>query len=878
MSPARLNPSRMKPTEGNPTGDAATGAGNPGDPKAAASGSPWEAPAGTEAADGGRSSQRNKHTERSRGSGGTAARRAMVRWSWRLFRREWRQQLLVLGMISVAVAATIVGAGIATNTPPPTNAGFGTANNLLTLPGNDLTLRADLAGLTRAFGTIDVIENQTIATGLAGGADLRSQDPNGAFGRPMLRLLSGSLPQTANEVDVTKQLASTLDLHLGGTWTAAGRTWQLVGLVENPQNLLDNFALVAPGQLAAPSQVTVLFRATGDQVTSYAFPAGASPVSPSHGGGLSPAFIVLAIAIVSLIFIGLVASASFAVLAQRRLRSLGMVSSLGATDRNVRLVMVASGAVVGVVATAIGAAVGLAAWVAYVPRLSAGAHHRITWTELPWWLVATGMALAVVTSILASRRPARAISRVPVVSALSGRPAPPKPLHRSAIPGIVLMAGGFSLLIASGGWSGGNAGEGLLGLLAVAIGVLLLTPVALSLLGVVARRVPVAGRIALRDLARYRARSGAALAATSFAVFMAVVTALVATGRYADPVDYFAPNLPSDQLIVSAPPIGFPGSGAASAHPGKGGGQPLATSASPAALANGAHQIAASLGTSRTVELESAPVDLSHKVGTQEFDSVGQIYLATPAVLEHYGIDPASIASDTLLVTSRPALASTSHLALGLNVGPGGGPGAIADPKIQTFHQLPTDSSDPNLLITEAGAQRLGIQSFNDVWLVEAGHGLTAQQVNASRTIAAGSGLAIETKNDNPSLAQLRNWATAAGVLIALGVLAMTVGLIRSETAGDLRTLAATGASSRTRRAITATTAGALALLAGVLGTAAAYVAVVAFFWSQLAERMSHAPALDLVAILIGLPVVAAAGGWLFAGRQPPALARRPVE
>ena len=38
--------------------------------------------------------------------------------------------------------------------------------------------------------------------------------------------------------------------------------------------------------------------------------------------------------------------------------------------------------------------------------------------------------------------------------------------------------------------------------------------------------------------------------------------------------------------------------------------------------------------------------------------------------------------------------------------------------------------------------------------------------------------------------------ATAAGALLALAILAMTVGLIRSESAGDLRTLTATGATA----------------------------------------------------------------------------------
>jgi hypothetical protein len=44
----------------------------------------------------------------------------MIRWGWRLLHREWRQQLLVLGMLAVAVAATIFGAGVATNTRPRT--------------------------------------------------------------------------------------------------------------------------------------------------------------------------------------------------------------------------------------------------------------------------------------------------------------------------------------------------------------------------------------------------------------------------------------------------------------------------------------------------------------------------------------------------------------------------------------------------------------------------------------------------------------------------------------------------------------------------------------------------------------------------------------
>ena len=48
----------------------------------------------------------------------------------------------------------------------------------------------------------------------------------------------------------------------------------------------------------------------------------------------------------------------------------------------------------------------------------------------------------------------------------------------------------------------------------------LLAPMCLALLGRLARHTPVAARLALRDLARYRARSGSALAAISLGVLM----------------------------------------------------------------------------------------------------------------------------------------------------------------------------------------------------------------------------------------------------------------------------------------------------------------------------------------------------------------------
>ena len=130
-------------------------------------------------------------------NGGVPARRAVTRWAWRMFRREWRQQLLVLALIVVALAATVVGAAVATNTPPPAGAGFGTAQDMATLPGGP-KLAGQIAALQQHVGRVDVIENQTVAIpGSINTYDLRAQNPNGPFGQPMLSLVSRALPGRA---------------------------------------------------------------------------------------------------------------------------------------------------------------------------------------------------------------------------------------------------------------------------------------------------------------------------------------------------------------------------------------------------------------------------------------------------------------------------------------------------------------------------------------------------------------------------------------------------------------------------------------------------------------------------------------------------------
>jgi putative ABC transport system permease protein len=179
--------------------------------------------------------------------------------------------------------------------------------------------------------------------------------------------------------------------------------------------------------------------------------------------------------------------------------------------------------------------------------------------------------------------------------------------------------------------------------------------------------------------------------------------------------------------------------------------------------------------------------------------------------------------------------------------------------------------------ITPGGLRRHGWSQIPGGWLVESSRPLTSDQVARARELAANAGVTLEVRRGKTSFATAIAIATGAGALLALAILAMTVGLIRGESAGDLRTLTATGATSRIRRTLTASTAGALALLGALLGVAGAYVVLIATYHDDLGY-LSHVPVLYLALAVVGVPLAATAAGWLVAGREPPAIARRAIE
>jgi putative ABC transport system permease protein len=847
----------------------------------------------------------HRSTLRGPGRSGIAARRPLVRWAWRLFRREWRQQILVVTLLAVAVAAAIASVTVAYNSGPLDYAEFGSANALFELDATDpRKLEASLAAAEERFGTIDVIGHHSVP--VPSGVDtveFRAQDPRGPYAGLALR--RGRYPEGPGQVAVTDGVATLLGLEIGKTLALDGRTRTVVGVVENPRELSDEFALVSPSSAGAPDTVTVLVDSDSAAVDSFTkAQADRSALVGSRLRGKyqpAPELAMFSVATVFMLLASLVATAGFAVIAQRRLRQLGMLAAIGATEKHLRLVLLTNGAVVGAIGALIGTVAGLALWFTIAPTLEPALDYRLDRLSLPWLLLGSVVFVAILGAAAAAWWPGRAVARVPVTLALSARPPSPKPAHHSAILAVVLIAAGIGSLVLS---NRDRAPLIVAGIVATILGSLLLAPLAIRLFARVAGHTPIAVCLALRDLARYQARSGAALAAITLALGIAATVVIIAAAEEKKAAGE-PPNLSNRQIRVYTGPTPGPEIVAVQTP-----GQlervaarvrllaadlddavvtPLHNALNPSEKAQpeGHLRVLRTEALVRSVDdPESVPgsfICAPPPSGCYIYES--RLYVATPALLRYLGVDAAAVDPGTDFLVDKSV--RTDGLAtVRFDTASRGEPKLTsrAVTNVQRIDSRKLFGSPkgetgmaPASYVTIDGLRRRGGKQIPSGWLVESSRPMTSDEVAGARDLAASGGLTIETRRESPSATTLIAIATGAGALLALAILAMTVGLIRSESAGDLRTLTATGATSRIRRTLTAATAGALALLGALLGVAGAYLMLAATYYDKL-DYLGRIPVLYIALMVVGIPVAAAVAGWLLAGREPNRIARPAIE
>ena len=260
--------------------------------------------------------------------------------------------------------------------------------------------------------------------------------------------------------------------------------------------------------------------------------------------------VLYTIGTVGLFVVGIIVSAAFAVGTRRQVRTLGLAAANGADPRQVRQLVIAQGAVAGMAGTLTGSLLGIAGLTAVAPHLNRlmGVHVpgiRV----LPVDVVALAL-MAIGTAMLAAYLPARAAGRVPTTAALAGR----RPLRpaRGGVPvvgSILFVLGLVALGVAVsaphgplGSWFRMSASTALL-----LFGAVLCAPWLVSRLEHVAAGRRGAARLAMRTMARQRARTGPIMAAILAASGAAVATATFATAH--------TPITPSEASAAETEPL-----------------------------------------------------------------------------------------------------------------------------------------------------------------------------------------------------------------------------------------------------------------------------------------------------------------------------------
>lgn len=420
---------------------------------------------------------------------------------------------------------------------------------------------AALPAGTRAIPLVAAMHGFRTAAGTATlqTTELDYADP---LARGILVPLAGRAPAGPDEVALSPHAARRVGAGVGGTLHAdkGGRSWRIVGLVEDPDELRRQVAVFRPGAFGPPARPEGIVVSEGvtrasDQESRYWIvdtpaplpwaavkklnktgvvalsravlldPPPASEI-PTELMPPEPAFPLWPMVGGMLVLeVVLLAGPAFAVGARRRRRELALVAAAGGTPAHLRRIVLAGGLVAGTVAALGGIAAGLVTAAAgqplieeYVAQSRPGA-FRVYPAAL-----ASLAALAALAGLLAAMVPAWSASRQPVAAALSGRYAATRLRRRWAVAGALLLASGVVATVAGGSIPDNRLTT--VGLVAGQLGLVLCTPALIGLISRLGGWLPLGPRIALRDIGRNRASAAPAVAAVLAAVS---VSALLAT-------------------------------------------------------------------------------------------------------------------------------------------------------------------------------------------------------------------------------------------------------------------------------------------------------------------------------------------------------------
>jgi putative ABC transport system permease protein len=601
------------------------------------------------------------------------------------------------------------------------------------------------------------------------------------------------------------------------------------------------------------------------------------------------AALVALVVVMGLLQVILLVGPAFAIGRRRQTRELALVSAVGGDAKAVRRVVLSSGLVLGLVGGLSGLVVGLGAFQLLRPLISSVAGTALFATDLhPEVLLV--LLITTLSGLAAAWLPARAASRQDVVAALGGRRGALSTRRGMPIAGAVALSVGIA--IAFLGTTPGNMTMLLLGAVVAELGLVAMAPWLVGLASRAASHLPTTPRLALRDAGRNRLRAGTAVAAVLAAVAGAAAMGIWVASDTANAVRHHVPAVPDGYVAVTVDRGTWPGGDISAVE------SALPTEVAVPMTSMGTRSCLYYRCSEWKVQQHVDPCAVTSGNGSSCGFSFGSrwgpwMFGDGTTYRALTGVEPSSDVTTTLDDG-------------GIVVGTEFASSYVADGQM-TFENrkngeslqlpatvAPTSDVGPEprfeLLLSEEAKETLNLKSRDMGYTVITTGAPTEAELAAARGAVAeitdlGSTFAGKAYESNTAIPLLIILGLA--VLLAVAATATATGLAAADSRPDLATLAAIGASPRTRRWMSASQAAVISVLGTFLGVVGGVVIGVAAigattdnYWGYTSDG-SVQPTLpvaipwsSLGVLAVVVPAVAVTLAFLFSRSSLP-MARR---
>lgn len=787
-----------------------------------------------------------------------------------MLRIERKQWSFVVALIALTMAAGVFIVTAGFNVSVSGDQALGNGTHLLFGPASSLPEAEEFA--LESFQAADVVRlSQAYPTGSATPVTIKSLGPDGSNVAPLIALLDGRFPTAPGEIAGTKEELDRLGVGRGDTIDLDDVSYVVVGVVENPQRLGEQFFL-APPRMERFDSFEMLVTTTDEAVEAFssAVEGAGRVVAETDNGATS--VLLAAFVLGALLEVALLSIAVITVLAQRRVRQLGVLAAVGAGQRQVRAAVVAGGVVAGLVAVSIGVVAGVVVSLLAVPSLDTLAGRRIESVHFPWVVIAALALIGLGSAVLAAWWPARKLSALTVASSLRARrPEAVRPVKMTLI-GLALIGAGVVSLLAVFSMSPVDRPIyfDVASFVAIPVGAVFLAPAAVRLAVRAFPKPSLVARVAISDVGRYQSRSAATTAALVIILTIPVVAAVGFHTVERSPSN--VPTVPKDTVWITSGFRGPPGfAGFAEENIDITGQDELAQFGDAVAELGqrvGADTVAllepvrvlddVVLG----VEHEETSVEVPITAGIVDSQSGRDFtletvptYVATPELTSWLGLDMADLDGNDVVTNRRGRFAIVEERA---------GDAFPNDDLAVSVIDFDRYTATPGALLSPGYVETAGLPVRTTGWLLTGADDFTADELAELREGAGRIGLGIVVHQPGIRGGAVVTWAIVIAALVAMGIVAIVGALHRTETADVDVAYQSVGAPARFRRKVHAVTIAALVFVAALLATAGGLLSQVGFASEQLgfAELWRMIPPLPLLAIVIVIPAVAYAVSW----------------